>query len=444
MLTIFAPITSHYSGAVCVIRISGNQTIKCLKALGIKDDPIHQKISFHKIYDIENSKLIDEVLVAFFKAPNSFTGEDVAEISIHASPFILKKVSEILSKQPNTRIAEAGEFSKRAFLNNKIDLIQAEAIPDLIAAETESQHKQAINQLQGKLGQIYEKWRFEIVAIAARLEAFIDFPDDDLPQNIIDEVENNIKKLANEIKNHLNDQKIGQKIKDGLSLAIIGSPNAGKSSLINFLSKSEIAIVSEIAGTTRDIIETNLSINGVAVKIADTAGLRKTNDLIEKEGIKRALQKAQDCDLRIIVIDATNADLIKDYQNLIDEKSIILINKIDLCEKVPDWLIKFNPLTISLTQEINTYKIKAELAKKIENILPQKLFAENSAFITQERYRIALKNALEFLEEFSMSKNIELAAEDLRMATRQIGKITGRVDIENILDVIFSSFCIGK
>ncbi len=444
MHTIFAPITSSHLGAVSVIRISGTETSQCLKALGIKKEPAHQKISFHKISDPNNSELIDEVLVSFFKSPNSFTGEDVAEISIHASPFILKKVSSILTTQKNVRIAEAGEFSKRAFLNGKIDLVQAEAIPDLIASETESQHKQALKQLQGKLGQIYENWRFKLISISARLEAYIDFPDEDLPQTIIDEVENNVKSLTQEIKSHINDQKVGQKIKDGFNLAIIGAPNVGKSSLINFLSNSEVAIVSEIAGTTRDVVETNLSINGIAVKISDTAGIRETNDLIEKEGVKRAFKKAEEADLKIIVLDSQNPNSFNEFKDLIDEKSIILLNKIDLCEKVPNWLIRLKPITISLTKKINTSNLTKILEKKISSLLPDKSFQENSAFITQERYRTALQNSVAFLEEFSLTKNVELAAEDLRMATRQIGKITGRVDIENILDVIFSSFCIGK
>jgi tRNA modification GTPase len=259
-----------------------------LQILGFKGDPEHSKITFQKISDPKTSEIIDEVLVSFFQSPKSFTGEDVAEISIHASPFIAKKIFEILSDQKNCRFAEAGEFSKRAFLNGKLDLVQAEAIPDLIAAETSAQHKQALRQLEGKLGAIYEDWRFRLIEISAMIEAAIDFPDEDLPKNIIDKVESDVVKLKNEIASHLNDNKVGQKIKDGLNLAIIGAPNVGKSSLINFLAQSEVAIVSEIAGTTRDVVETHLSIVGVAVKISDTAGIRETEDKIEAEGIRRA------------------------------------------------------------------------------------------------------------------------------------------------------------
>ena len=311
-------------------------------------------------------------------------------------------------------------------------MVQAEAIPDLIAAETAAQHKQALRQLEGKLGEIYEDWRFRLIETSAMIEAAIDFPDEDLPKNIIDKVEGSVKKLSAEIAAHLNDGKIGQKIKDGLNLAIIGAPNVGKSSLINFLAQSEVAIVSEIAGTTRDVVETHLSIAGVAVKISDTAGLRETEDKIEAEGIRRALKKAGEADLKIFLVDAKNPIIRKD---LIDENTIVVMNKIDL---LSDQKNEF--LSISLTNNINTSQLLKKLEEKILEILP----TQNSPLITQERYRNALKNSVANLENFSLTKNIELAAEDLRMTAREIGKITGKVDIENILDVIFSRFCIGK
>ena len=433
MTTIFAPITSPIRAGISVIRISGSQTISCLKNLGFHGTPQHQKVSFQKIRDPQTAEIIDEVLVSFFKSPKSFTGEDVAEISIHASPFIAKKIFEILSNLEDVRFAEAGEFSKRAFLNGKLDLVQAEAIPDLIAAETAAQHKQALRQLEGKLGEIYEDWRFRLIENSAMLEAAIDFPDEDLPKNITDRVEAEVKKLATEIATHLNDKKIGQKIKDGLSLAIIGAPNVGKSSLINFLAQSEVAIVSEIAGTTRDVVEVHLSIAGVAVKISDTAGLRETEDKIEAEGIRRALKKANEADLKIFLVDAGNPILRAD---LIDENTILVENKIDLLSATKN----SNLIQISLTNNTNTSTLLKKLEEKILELIP----SQNSPLITQERYRIALQNAVSNLENFNLQKNIELAAEDLRMTAREIGKITGKVDIENILDVIFSRFCIGK
>ncbi len=432
MPTIFAPITSPHRAGISVIRISGPQTLACLAALGFKGAPQHQKITFQKIRDPKNSEIIDEVLISFFQAPQSFTGEDVAEISIHASPFILKKTLEILSKEKNCRIAEAGEFSKRAFLNGKLDLVQAEAIPDLIAAETAAQHRQALQQLEGKLGEIYEDWRLRLIEIYALIQAAIDFPDEDLPKNIIDRVELDVKNLCQEIKKHLDDKKIGQRIKDGLSLAIIGAPNVGKSSLLNFLAKSEVAIVSEIAGTTRDIIETHLSIAGVAVKISDTAGIHETTNKIEAEGIRRALQKAASCDIKIFMIDAANPIL---HEDLIDENTILVMNKSDLAKNHDS---RFT--AISLTENSNTSELLKKLEEKILELVPQ----QSSPLITQERYRSALENCVENLENFSLKKNIELAAEDLRLTANEIGKIIGKIDVENLLDVIFSRFCIGK
>jgi tRNA modification GTPase len=438
MTTIFAPITSPIRAGILVIRISGSKTINCLQNLGFKGTPQHRKIAFLKIKHPKTLEIIDEALVSFFKNPQSFTGEDIAEISIHASPFIAKQVFEILSQIENVRFAEAGEFSKRAFLNGKLDLVQAEAIPDLIAAETSAQHKQALAQLSGKLGKIYEDWRFRLIEVFALIQAAIDFPDDDLPQNICDKVEAEVKKLSVEIAEHLDDKKAGQKIKDGLKLAIIGAPNVGKSSLINFLAQSEVAIVSKTPGTTRDVVEVHLSIAGVAVKICDTAGLRETSNKIEAEGIKRALQKAAAADLKIFLIDAKNPILRED---LIDENTIVVVNKIDLVDnkKISKENLK-DFLSVSLTNKINTFDLIKKIEEKILKIIP----TQNSLLITQERYRIALKNAVENLENFSLEKNIELAAEDLRLAAREIGKINGKVDIENILDVIFSRFCIGK
>ena len=434
MPTIFAPITSPIRAGISIIRISGSEVLQCLKTLGFIGAPTHQKISFQKICDPKTSEIIDEVLVSFFKSPKSFTGEDVAEISVHASPFIVKKVLEILSEVKNCRFAEAGEFSKRAFLNGKLDLVQAEAIPDLIAAETAAQHRQALQQLDGKLGEVYENWRFRLIEISAMIEAAIDFPDEDLPKNIIDGVESDVKNLCEEIRTHLDDKKIGQKIKTGLSLAIIGAPNVGKSSLINFLAQSEVAIVSEIAGTTRDVVEAHLSIAGVPVKISDTAGLRETSDEVEKEGIRRALNKAASADIKIFLLDATNPIL---RENLIDQNTILVANKIDL-KTIPDY--KFPVTKISLTKKIGLDLLIKNLEEKILEIVPN----HAAPVITQERYRVALKNSVEHLKNFSMQKNIELSSEDLRMTAREIGKITGKVGVENILDVIFSRFCIGK
>ncbi len=455
--TIFAPITSINQSGVCVIRISGDKTLDCLEKLGVNTSKIsHQKIIFNKILDLKNNEVIDECLISYFKAPNSFTGQDIAEISIHASTYIFQKISEILSKIEDVRMAQAGEFSKRAFLNNKMSLIEAEAIPDLIASETELQHKQALRQLSGKIGKIYDDLRQKIIEILALIEAVIDFPDEDLPENIIKDIKQNlanIKKIINEIlANH-----IAQKIKTGINLAIIGEPNVGKSTLLNFLAKSEIAIVSDVAGTTRDIIETHLNIAGAVVKIADTAGIRTTQDKIEEQGVIRAIKKSKDCDIKILMLDAKKLEISDKIANLIDKNTLVLINKIDeinhlvqqkIDQKISDLIknkanITFdsqNLLKISLKNQQNLDLLISLLEQEVKKQIPN----NNSAIITQERHRSHLKSALAHLEEFSFSKPIELAAEDLRLASQEIGKITGKIGVENILDVIFGSFCIGK
>jgi len=447
MKTICATITSPLRSSVTIIRISGSQTLKCLEKFGVKNQAIPQKSFFHKIIFENDAELIDEAIITFFKAPRSFTGEDVAEISVHSSQYVLKKIFEKLLSIENVDLAGAGEFSKRAFLNGKIDLVQAEAIPDLIASETEAQHKQAILQLQGNLGKIYENWRHKIMEISAFVEALIDFPEDDLPTDIVDKINQEVVDLKSQISQHLNDNKVGQKIKNGLSLAIIGAPNSGKSSLINFLAQSEVAIVSEIAGTTRDIIDTHLEIAGVPVIISDTAGIRLSEDLIEQEGIKRAIKKAQNADIKIYLVDALNPIIQKD---LIDKNTILVFNKID---KISNNVIDFEKiiatfdidkeiifLTISITKNINFSQFFEALTKKIDLLIP----SFNSPLITQERYRSSLQNCLNSLESFNLDKNIEICAENLRICINEIGKINGKIDIENILDLIFSKFCIGK
>jgi tRNA modification GTPase len=447
MKTICATITSPLRSSVTIIRISGSQTLKCLEKFGVKNQLTPQKSFFHKIIFDDGAELIDEAIITFFKAPRSFTGEDVAEISVHSSQYVLKKIFEKLLSIENVDLAGAGEFSKRAFLNGKIDLVQAEAIPDLIASETEAQHKQAILQLQGNLGKIYENWRHKIMEISAFVEALIDFPEDDLPTDIVDKINQEVIDLKTNISQHLNDNKVGQKIKNGLSLAIIGAPNSGKSSLMNFLAQSEVAIVSEIAGTTRDIIDTHLEIAGVPVIISDTAGIRLSTDLIEQEGIKRALKKAQDADIKIYLVDALNPIIQKD---LIDKNTILVFNKID---KILNNAIDFDKiianfgidkeiifLTISITENINFSQLFDVLKEKIDLLIP----SFNSPLITQERYRSSLQNCLNSLESFNLNKNIEICAENLRICINEIGKINGKIDIENILDLIFSKFCIGK
>lgn len=445
--TIFAPITSINSGSVAVIRISGKNVLKCAELLGINNSKlIHGKNKFFKITDPKNGNLIDEVLVSFFQSPKSFTGEDVLEISIHASKFIFQKISNILISNKLARMANPGEFSKRAFLNDKINLLEAEAIPDLINSETELQHQQAIRQLSGKITKFYDDLRSQLINIMALIEALIDFPDEDIPENVINEIDLKISKIKQDISEIIKNSQISQNIKNGITLTIIGEPNVGKSSFINFLTNSELAIVSPIAGTTRDIVETTLNINGLAVKIADTAGIRNSNNLIEKEGIKRAIEKAKNSDIKILILDANKPYLNSKIKQIIDKDSLIIVNKIDqISNKNIDFseideIFNSKPVLISLKEKTNLQSAISAITEKVANKTPN----IDSAIITQERHYNCLRSALDYLQEFSLDKNIELASEDARLASQEISKITGRIDVDNILDVIFSSFCIGK
>ncbi len=442
MTTIFAPITSTAKSAIIVLRISGGKVLQCLKFLGVEKTLVDRKAELVILKNPHNGEIIDQALVTFFKNPHSFTGEDVVEIAVHGSVYIVKKITELLIEISDVRLAEAGEFSKRAFLNGKMDLVQAEAIVDLIESETEIQHKQALRQLQGELGKIYDNWRAELIKITANIEAFIDFPDEDLPQDIIDDLESRVKNLITQIKEHLNDNQRGEKIRHGLSLAIIGAPNVGKSSLINYLAKSDVAIVSEIAGTTRDVIDVHLNIAGNAVIISDTAGIRETADLIEREGVKRALQKADLADLKILVVDIN--DLENYAEDLVDGKTIVVVNKIDLGEinfaKIKNLKINHQPIFISLKDKTNLDILLSELNKRVKDIA----CIGSAPLITRARYRQSLLEAINNLSQFSLDKNIEFAAEDLRLTIREIGKITGKVEVDDILDVIFAGFCIGK
>lgn len=442
MSTIFAPLTLKGLCSIYVIRISGRESLNCLKTLGIQKTLIPQKATLCKIKD-KNNEILDEALVIYFKAPHSFTGEDVVEINLHCSNYIISKVFSILSSIENVRMAERGEFSKRAFLNNKIDLMQAESIVDLINAETEMQHKLAINQLQGKNSNFYNNLRQKIVEILALLEAFIDFPEEDIPQDMQDEILAKISNIKIEIQNNLNDDNVGEKIRDGFHISIIGEPNAGKSTLLNYLSKRDIAIVSDIAGTTRDIIEVSLNISGIPVILYDTAGIRETEDIIEKEGVKRAIRNANTADIKILVIDSNNLNIDKNIIDLIDKNTIILLNKIDILKNknIDKNIFKdAEILEISLKDKINLDKFLDILKNKLESIVSPNI----NTTITNERYRNELEKALEYLEFFNFDLPIEINAENIRMSADCIGRITGKINSDEILDNIFSKFCIGK
>ncbi|MDR3289709.1 MAG: tRNA uridine-5-carboxymethylaminomethyl(34) synthesis GTPase MnmE [Rickettsiales bacterium] len=436
--TIFAPLTLKGNCSVFVIRISGSKVRACLSAIGLKKDLEHRKATLCKLQ--HDDKALDEALVTYFQSPNSFTGEDVCEINLHCSTYIIKKIFEILSNIDGTRYAERGEFSKRAFLNGKIDLMQAESIADLINSETELQHQQAIKQLQGKNSIFYNNLRERIVKILSSLEAYIDFPDEHLPK---ENIKKQIDEIINFIEKNLNDEKVGERIKDGFKIAIMGEPNVGKSTLLNYLAKREIAIVSDIAGTTRDVIEVHLDVNGIPVILYDTAGIRETNNVIEIEGVKRAIEKARQADLKILLTSPDNMQLNKKIMELIDNKTIIVKNKCDLED---DLKLEITSVTnndiipISLKNNINIDIFIKTLQKKLEDIISPNI----DITITNERYRNELKQALFYLKLVNFNEPLEICAENIRISAKHVGGITGKISIDELLDNIFSKFCIGK
>ena len=442
-MTIFALSSGPGISGVAVIRISGLKTREILEKISIGSFPKPRVASLKKIIEIQTKDLIDEGIVIWFPGPKSYTGEDMAEIHIHGSRAVIQSILDNISKIEGCRLAEPGEFTKRAFQNEKINLLKAESIGDLIASETEIQRKQALKIMSGKSSEKFDSWRKILLKILSNLEAKIDFPDEDLPSNILNNIKKDSQKVKLEIKKVLNDSKVGERVREGFKIAIIGPTNAGKSSLLNYFSKREVAIVSEIAGTTRDIIEVHLNIDGFPVIMSDTAGIRNSKDEIEKKGIKLALKKAEDADLNILVFEPKSVDFTGFLSDLNIEKSIFVINKSDLGKIKGKDLNKYKPILISIKDETNIEK----LIDKIKKNLTNKFVSAEDTLITRERHRQHLEQCVFHLDEFSKKEkdsDFDKATEDIRLATRHLGMLVGKVDVEEILGSIFNDFCIGK
>ena len=443
-MNIFALSTGRGPSGIAILRLSGKDSLQISKLITKKNNIKSKEVNLCKFHDPSNDRIIDEGLLLWFPAPNSYTGEDLAEFHTHGSNAVVSCFLRVLSEQENCRLAEPGEFTKIAFQNNKIDLIEAESIGDLIHAETELQRQQAIKLVQGNASNYYNSLREKLVKSLSYIEAKIDFAEDDLPENVLKEVQNSIKEVHKDIKQILEDQKIGEKIRDGFKISIVGQVNAGKSSLLNLLSKREAAIVSEQEGTTRDVIETYLNIDGYPVILADTAGIRKVKNKIEKEGIQRAIKKAKNADLTLVMIDNSLKQIDKDLKKLINENCILVFNKSDLNKKIlKNEFTKNDQILISAKDNQNIDK----LVKTIKDKLSKKFTNANNILVTRERHRAKLNDALKEIEKFlkkDQQKEIETAAEDLRLATRHLGSIVGKVDVEEILGSIFQDFCIGK
>ena len=443
-MTIYALSSGPGISGVAVVRVSGKNTAKVLKLITNEDLPTPRVATLRKLNKIKTNELIDEAIVIWFPGPQRYTGEDLAEFHVHGSRAVIKALHSTFSKVDNCRLADPGEFTKRAFLNGKINLLKAESIADLISSETEIQRQQAIKIMSGKSSDKFSSWRKRLLKILSNIEAKIDFPEEDLPKEILENIKIDSENIKIEIKKTLNDQKVGERIREGFKISILGPTNAGKSSLLNYLSKREVAIVSETAGTTRDVIETHLNIDGFPVIISDTAGIRESKNEIEKKGIKLALKKAEDADLNIVLIEPKSGHFAGFLRDLISDKSIFVINKSDLgVDTMINEFKKYNPIYISIKKEKNLDQLISVIKKKLEN----KFINYDEILITRERHRQHLEQCVYHLENFNNKNEIDdfdKAAEDLRLATRHLGMIVGKVDVEEILGSIFNDFCIGK
>ena len=440
--TIFAPSSGSGPAGIAIIRISGTEAGNLLDVLSGLKRPVPRVVKRALIFDPKTGDALDDGLVIWFPAPRSFTGEDVVELHIHGGRATIEAVCRSLSGFEGCRIAEPGEFSRRAFYNNKLDLTEIEGLADLIAAETEGQRKQALKQLSGDLGGIYEAWREELLRLLAHAEAAIDFPDEELPDNLIGTTKHNILGMTEKITQYIDDKRQGERMRDGLQVAIVGAPNVGKSSLLNYLTQRDVAIVSEQEGTTRDIIEVRLDLAGFPVTVADTAGMRQTSQAIEAEGVRRAKNRALTADFSIIVFEAGSLEKNSEIIEMAGPNDLVIINKSDLIGSptIPPEFLRFSPIIVSVKTGFQLDVFLKTLTKRVDAIFSN----TGPAPLTRLRHREALGSCLDALNGAIEAPEAELMAEDLRLAARELGRITGRVDVEDVLDVIFGEFCIGK
>ena len=442
--TIFALASGKGRAGIAVIRLSGLAAGAALKCLSNDGLPMPRQAKRTSLVNSQG-EVLDDGLVVWFPAPASFTGEDVVELHVHGGTAVMNALLAALSTLPGLRPAEPGEFSRRAFENGKMDLTAAEGLADLIEAETEAQRKQACRQSRGDLGRLYDRWRESLIRAQALSEADIDFSDEDIPDDLMGEARSIATQMAKEIARHLDDAHRGERLRAGLYLAIIGPPNAGKSSLLNLLAKRDAAIVSDIAGTTRDVIDVHLDLDGYPVIVADTAGLREAGDSIEIEGVRRARERADDADMKLAVFDSSDLQAAVELDPLtlalIDSNTLVVLNKIDLHhDGLPDQVKNHPIFALSAKTGEGLDALLIALKAKASELLA----GDCGPGLTRQRHRDALKDCHSALKRTIVSEEAELMGEDLRLAARALGRITGRVDVEDLLGAIFSKFCIGK
>ncbi len=442
--TIYALASASGPAGVAVVRLSGPEAGEAWRRVTGAPLPPPRRLVRVRFIDPNAGEILDDGLGVWFAGPASFTGEDVVEFHLHGGRAVVSGVLTALGRVDGLRLAEPGEFTRRAFENGKMDLTAAEGLADLVAAETAAQRRQALRQMQGALGALYEGWRQDLLGGLAHVEAAIDFADEDLPEGLIENVRRRAATLRDAMAAHLADGRRGERLRDGVHVAIIGPPNAGKSSLLNLLARREAAIVAETAGTTRDVIEVHLDLGGLPVVVADTAGLRQGVDAIECEGVRRAEARAAEADVRIAVFDATRwPEADGRTAALVDDATVVVINKSDLVTPPPPLMMKgIEGLAASVRTGAGIEELLTRLTAMVAECCP----TAAAPVMTRARHREALEDCMRALGRFVSNDKAapELAAEDLRLATRALGRITGRVDVEDMLDVIFRDFCIGK
>ena len=441
-MSIFALATAPGTAGLAVIRVSGKEAFRVTKTI-TKFKKIKPRVAnFSSFYDHKN-KVIDKGIFIFFPKPNSYTGDDVVEFHIHGSNAVVKYFLKILSGFKNCRLAKPGEFTKTALLNKKINLLQAESLIDLINSETELQRIQALKVMNEDTTKVYTSLRNEMIKILSDYEAVIDFSDDEVGDDVFSNSRDKLLKINDKIRQIIRNGENSEKIRDGFKVSIIGPTNSGKSSLINCLANRQVSIVSNIPGTTRDLIETSIMLNGKLVRFFDTAGLRNSKNIIEKKGISLTNKNLKDSDLKLIIFDHTKK-IDKKILKLFDLKSILVLNKTDLKNSnkfLNDKIYK--PLKISVKKNIGITNLVKTISKKIDEHF--KVNVDN--IISRQRHAKSLENAAFFIQRCLNKKSIDqidLAAEDLRLAVRNLGEIVGYVNVEELLDRIFKDFCIGK
>lgn len=439
MRTIFAPATPPGRSGVAVMRISGAHARMCMPAFGIKNDIIPRKATIKTLYHPHKKHPIDQVLLLWFPAPHSFTGEDTLEIHHHGSLAVKNDLIDALLTIPHFYFAEAGEFAKQAFHNQKLDMCKVEGLADLLEAETFMQKKSALNQMNGHLSNICKNLREDIIKAKAFIEAYIDFPDEEIPDSVTDQLNDEVQKICFQLHEILQNAQYGEKIRDGFTCVILGHPNAGKSSLLNALAKRDIAIVSDIEGTTRDLIELHLDVDGLPLTFIDTAGLRENADFIEKEGIRRALSKAEHADVILLLNSPDNGTYFTLPESVKNIPIVKILTKSDTITQDIAFHVKQSyDLTLSVQDNIGIDTLLDTIKNKLLPIQTRDIT------ITRTRHKNAFSNALSYLTEFNQQQDILLKAEELNSALNEIGSITGVIYLDDVYDKLFSSFCIGK